>query len=342
MSCCPPVRHQDESSTRNKLIEEDLKMLKKKKQTNVKILLLGAGDSGKSTFVKQIKQMHNGFSKMDTDKYQSVLQDNCLVAMQQILDRVPIPKSFRKEKEDVLASDLLNQCVLSVVTLWECKEIRTAYENRSRLNLQIPSSSNYYFDNAERFANENFQPIPEDMFRAKLKTTGITEFELDHKGLTLTIIDVGGQRSERRKWIHSFEDVTSIIFLAALDEYDMCLDEDHNTNRLEESLRLFEEITTSNVFQPLSWILFLNKTDLFEEKIKTIPLSDYFTEISKEDSKKYEMCYDFIHSLYKKRFKGKNLYSYPTCAIDSEKCSQVFVAIRDSIISEDLNSAGFL
>lgn len=37
------------------------------------------------------------------------------------------------------------------------------------------------------------------------------------------MVDVGGQRSERRKWIHCFENVTSIIFLAALSEYDQVL-----------------------------------------------------------------------------------------------------------------------
>lgn len=37
------------------------------------------------------------------------------------------------------------------------------------------------------------------------------------------MVDVGGQRSERRKWIHCFENVTSIIFLVALSEYDQIL-----------------------------------------------------------------------------------------------------------------------
>lgn len=40
------------------------------------------------------------------------------------------------------------------------------------------------------------------------------------------IVDVGGQRRERRKWIHCFENVTSIVFIAALNEYDQCLFEE--------------------------------------------------------------------------------------------------------------------
>lgn len=45
------------------------------------------------------------------------------------------------------------------------------------------------------------------------------------------MVDVGGQRSERRKWIHCFENVTSIIFLVALSEYDQILFESENEVR---------------------------------------------------------------------------------------------------------------
>lgn len=50
------------------------------------------------------------------------------------------------------------------------------------------------------------------------------------------VFDVGGQRSERKKWIHCFEDVNSIIFIAALSEYDEVLFEDETTVRLNKRL----------------------------------------------------------------------------------------------------------
>ena len=40
------------------------------------------------------------------------------------------------------------------------------------------------------------------------------------------MVDVGGQRSERKKWIHCFEGVTAIIFCVAMSEYDLVLAED--------------------------------------------------------------------------------------------------------------------
>ena len=46
-------------------------------------------------------------------------------------------------------------------------------------------------------------------------------------------IDVGGQRTERKKWIHCFEDVLLIMFLAAVSEFDQVLEEDNTQNRHE-------------------------------------------------------------------------------------------------------------
>lgn len=56
------------------------------------------------------------------------------------------------------------------------------------------------------------------------------------------MVDVGGQRSERRKWIHCFENVTSIIFLAAISEYDQVLYESEKDVRSNTALKLSSHI----------------------------------------------------------------------------------------------------
>lgn len=62
------------------------------------------------------------------------------------------------------------------------------------------------------------------------KESGVLLFERS-VFLLNRMVDVGGQRSERRKWIHCFESVTSIIFLVALSEYDQVLAESDNEVR---------------------------------------------------------------------------------------------------------------
>ena len=84
------------------------------------------------------------------------------------------------------------------------------------------------------------------------------------------MFDVGGQRNERKKWIHCFEGVTAVLFVAAISAYDQVLYEDENTNRMVEALNLFSEICNSNWFRDTAMILFLNKRDLFMEKIKKV------------------------------------------------------------------------
>ena len=80
---------------------------------------------------------------------------------------------------------------------------------------------------------------------------------------------MAGQQTELRKWIHCFEDVLILIFLVDVSEYDQVLEEDGQTNRLEESLNFFQTILESVYFREQEIILFLNNKDLLEQKIKS-------------------------------------------------------------------------
>ena len=87
------------------------------------------------------------------------------------------------------------------------------------------------------------------------------------EGESFHIFDVGGQREERKKWIQCFNDVTAIIFVVESSGYDCVIRENDETNRLEESLRLFENIWKNHWLRNISIILFLNKQDVLELKV---------------------------------------------------------------------------
>jgi len=205
--------------------------------------------------------------------------------------------------------------------------------------LQIPSSSAYYFENALRFADSDFKPTNEDVFHVKIRTTGATDLTFEEKGSEFIVVDVGGQRSERRKWLHCFDNVTSVIFLAALDEYDMVLEEDNKSNRLLESLNLFSQVTGSQFFENCSFILFLNKSDLFREKIKRVPLSKFFKD-APDPSDDYETAFRYMNTKYQEAFRGPGqLYPYGTCNIDSRATEKIFLAVRDTVIAAVISAA---
>ena len=85
-----------------------------------------------------------------------------------------------------------------------------------------------YFNAIDRMADPNYLPTDQDILRSRVKTTGITETMFRVGELTYRLFDVGGQRSERKKWIHCFENVTALVFLVSLSEYDQMLYEDES------------------------------------------------------------------------------------------------------------------
>ena len=117
---------------------------------------------------------------------------------------------------------------------------------------QFLDSAPYFLNKAETIVGDDWIPTEEDVLRARVMTTGIVkfDFELPLKGqkFKFELIDVGGQRTERKKWIHVFEDVTAVLFIISLSDYNQTLYEDENTNRMHESEKLFgkNNISQSN------------------------------------------------------------------------------------------------
>merc|ERR1712054_678286 len=120
-----------------------------------------------------------------------------------------------------------------------------------------------------------YLPNEQDVLRSRVRTTGIVQSDFVIKSIQFSMFDVGGQRNERRKWIHCFDNVDCVVFVASLSEFDQMLYEDETKNRLDEALELFAQIVNSKWFKNCSIILFLNKKDLFEKKLADKVMSDY-------------------------------------------------------------------
>lgn len=161
--------------------------------------------------------------------------------------------------------------------------------------------------------------------------------------ITYRMVDVGGQRSERKKWIHCFENVTAIVFLVAISEYDQVLVEDPSVNRLQEALTLFDSICNSKWFTKTSIILFLNKIDLLAEKLATSPLSRYFPDYM--GGSQYEAaCQYLLHRFISlnTRADSKQIYTHFTCATDTKQIKFVMAAVSDICLHDNLRSGGLL
>mmetsp|Transcript_20615 Transcript_20615/g.22897 ORF Transcript_20615/g.22897 Transcript_20615/m.22897 type:complete len:343 (-) Transcript_20615:87-1115(-) len=337
--------HSNTKDVETKRIDDELKAERKK--VKIKMLLLGAGDSGKSTFAKQMKVLKKGgFTATETQKFAEVLRDNALSSIKHVIF-VARDKGIKVGRGD---KSVIKQILeASTLTKELAEHIQDLHQNdkgvqrvlKNRHDTQLPSSVEYYFKNVMRIYEEDFKPTNDDIFRAKLKTTGIVETNFESKGVFFKMVDVGGQRNERRKWLHCFEDVTSVIYLAALDEYDMQLFEDRHTNRMAESLNLFGEVSGSKYFADTSWILFLNKHDIFRSKFPGSHerLKALFPGYTGEGNA--DQGLEFIKQKYKTMFEGGALYIFVTCAVDTDNIKEVFHVVEDTILMKNLGQMYF-
>ena len=164
------------------------------------------------------------------------------------------------------------------------------------------------------------------------------------QNMSFRLLDVGGHRSERKKWIHCFDDVKGVVFVAALSDFDLTLSEDRHTNRMVESLKLFKSICNNQWFTEASMMIFLNKLDVFESKIldpESVPLTVFFPHYT-GNVKSVEETSEFI----KHEFESLNLnpekdvYTHYTCATDTDNVRSVFYVVTDVLIKEMLLFCG--
>jgi len=349
-------------------LQEEQKRLAKE----LKLLLLGAGESGKSTIAKQMKILHlNGFTKAELLAFKPVLNSNAIEIVGVLISgcvelgiAIPPENAALCAKIEGLGSieTRMDQALVAELkAVWGMPAIQECYARRS--DLQLPSSADYIMANLDRYAALDFVPSPEDVLRGRARTTGIHELEFDIESMHFRMVDVGGQRSERKKWAHCFEDVTAIIFVVAMDGYDMKLYEDEGVNRMQEARKLFDDIVNSRWFQATTIVLFLNKSDLFAEKIKTVDLKVCFSDY--KGGNDYTAAAEFLTHKFKKlnrrtvvhrvlccvftmcvvlfgchraaiAAQGREIYPHTTCATDTENVKVVFKAVRETLINKSM------
>ncbi|TNN59460.1 Guanine nucleotide-binding protein G(q) subunit alpha [Liparis tanakae] len=297
----------------NDEIERQLRRDKKDSRREFKLLLLGTGESGKSTFIKQMRIIHGrGYTDEDKRGFKRLVYQNIFTAMQamiQAMSTLKIPYKFQLNKENAIivrgvdverVTTLTNPYVDAIKCLWSDPAIQECYHRKREY--QLSDSAKYYLNDLDRIADSAYLPTQQDVLRVRVPTTGIIEYPFD------------------------LEDVV-------FSEYDQVLVESVNENRMEESMALFRTIINYKWFVSSSVMLFLNKIDLLEEKITHSHLVDYFPEYDgpQQDIKAVK---DFILDMFVSLNPNakKMIYSHFTCATDTDNIRFVFRAVKDHIL----------
>ncbi|CAN9508701.1 unnamed protein product [Ophioblennius macclurei] len=346
-----------EQLRRSKEIDRCLSREKTYVKRLVKILLLGAGESGKSTFLKQMRIIHGqDFDQRAREEFRATIYSNVIKGVRVLVDareKLHIPwgdPDNQKHGDSLMAFDtrsakmatgqletpLFLHYLPAIKALWADSGIQNAYDRRREF--QLGESVKYFLDNLDKLGEPEYLPTQHDILLARKPTKGIHEYDFEVKNVPFKMVDVGGQRSERRRWFECFDSVTSILFLVSSSEYDQVLMEDRQTNRLRESLNIFETIVNNRVFANVSIILFLNKTDLLEDKVSKVRLKDYFPDYSGPEHSLPDVQAFMVDCFRAKRRDAtqKPLYHHFTTAINTENIKLVFRDVKDTILHDNL------
>ena len=442
MGCAASVPEMDENDPFiqdkkiNDAIDQRLRTSKQNEKNQVKLLLLGAGESGKSTVLKQMKLLHKGgFTQQERMQYSQVIwvdviqsmkiliiqgrklgirlecdQDNSpLIPYKQVIlranaldqidtgvaggtnflndyvlkysegnknkrklsstgvaslsfwDDETIESPRRKDSNGVeqfnnglseisihgnkgLDNSLMNwrrKIADAISKLWELDSgIQNCFDRSNEF--QLESSAVYYFECIHKFADPNYLCNDMDILKGRIKTTGITETNFNINSFKFKVLDAGGQRLERKKWIHCFDNITAILFVLAISEYDQMLFEDEKVNRMHESIILFDSLCNSKWFLNTPFILFLNKIDLFESKLSKSPLRKYFPDYTGKATDLDEAVKFFEKIFLNLNATKKPIYVHRTCATDSKSMKFVLSAVTDLIVQQNLMKSGII
>eukprot|EP00096_Caligus_rogercresseyi_P016386 TRINITY_DN902_c0_g3_i2.p1 TRINITY_DN902_c0_g3~~TRINITY_DN902_c0_g3_i2.p1 ORF type:complete len:408 (+),score=170.90 TRINITY_DN902_c0_g3_i2:446-1669(+) len=377
MGCCGLSPEKDDAEEEkkmrktNKEIERQIQKDKQIYRATHRLLLLGAGESGKSTLVKQMRILHEEtpFTEEEKKQKKEEIKNNVKESIKTILSAMPTlepPLSCSTTESQKQRAWLLEEVASpefaygsaffeATESLWADPGVRSAFERSNEY--QLIDCAKYFLDKVGTIKEEGFEPSEQDILRARVLTSGIFETKFRVDKVKFHMFDVGGQRDERRKWIQCFNDVTAIIFVAASSSYNMVLREDNTQNRLREALDLFRSIWNNRWLRTISVILFLNKQDLLEEKIVSgkSKLEDYFPEffhymippeaqpeIDSGADREFTRAKYFIRDNFlqisqqssggdSKQHSAHHCYPHFTCAVDTENIRRVFNDCRDII-----------
>lgn len=377
MGCCgikgDKEGEEDDKRARkqNKEIEKQIQKDKQVYRATHRLLLLGAGESGKSTLVKQMRILHveDPFSVEERAEKKADIRQNirdAILTIAQAMGNIDPPLTLDRPESRPSHEFILHECPATdfdyppefwehTQRLWDDPAMKKCYERSNEY--QLIDSAKYFLDKVGEVRKDDYNPSEQDILRCRVLTSGIFETKFRVDRVKFHMFDVGGQRDERRKWIQCFNDVTAIIFVASSSSYNMVLREDPAQNRLRESLDLFRSIWNNRWLRTISVILFLNKQDLLQEKIQSgkSKLEDYFPEfvhymlppeaqpeIDQGSDKEFTRAKYFIRDNFlqisqqpsgadAKQHSAHHCYPHFTCAVDTENIRRVFNDCRDII-----------
>ncbi|XP_047466177.1 guanine nucleotide-binding protein subunit alpha-11-like isoform X1 [Mugil cephalus] len=189
MACCLSEEAK-ESKRINAEIDKQLRRDKRDSRRELKLLLLGTGESGKSTFIKQMRIIHGaGYSDEDKRGFIRLVYQNIFTSMQSMIratETLKIPYKYEQNRSNAMLvkevdiekiSGFDQPYIAAIKCLWSDPGIQEAYDRRREY--QLSDSTKYYLSDLDRVTAEGYVPTQQDVLRVRVPTTGIIEYPFD-------------------------------------------------------------------------------------------------------------------------------------------------------------------
>jgi GTPase SAR1 family protein len=238
-------------------------------------------------------------------------------------------------------SQISEEIIQQAKELWGDDVVKEIWEMRDSLPNFTIVNFDYILKNIERLSQNDAVVNNDDIVRCRQRTTGLSEIEFPYDKNYFQMFDVGGQKPERRKWyvIAQTHKPTALLFFTSLVDFDVPLLVEQDKTRMDESLEVWDEILNREEFDNTTIVLLFNKNDLFEDKIERVDMKASF--------KKYKGGHDiekareyirerFLATAEKSRHTKNKIYSYFTCAIDTNLMKTIFEGVSEQILKDRL------
>ncbi|KAL1918491.1 uncharacterized protein VTP21DRAFT_3151 [Calcarisporiella thermophila] len=355
--------------------------VRKDSENSLKMLILGAAESGKTTVLKQIRLLH-GDGLADRSHFKHIIYLNILNAIRSlavamlknqlplanpenadhlhtILNLEPTPEATFMNgqfiasstgfddtpsivtREEEYITSVFKYAAGSAKVLWLDDGIKDVWKLGLAGDLQ--DTAKHFLDSIDRIASDYYTPTDDDIIQARVRTLGVSEHRFFIDKHTYIIYDVGGHRSQRKYWAPYFDNCNAILFLAAISSFDQTLSEDPSINRLTDSVDLFRSICNHPLLKKSAMILFLNKTDILQMKLDAgIRVGKFFPEY--KGSNDFESIANFFRRQFtsQKRDADKEIYVHLTHATDTQQMRMMVAALNVIVAKTNLTDAGLL
>ena len=198
-----------------------------------------------------------------TEQEEEFLLEKCKFKQNEPPDepKFDISKYTVDEQDDTIISiQLLYEIRKSLMTLWQCDSIYNIWKSRHLYSFYFPENMDYYYNQRIGDIFEfGYCPTIKDKLKCAFRTHGLSTHNFNFSSNIFNVHDVGGAWHDRTRWIHSFDSVSCVLFVAGLNHYSQVLIEDSTTNSMIDSIKLFYEVFNSKWFKHTSMVLILNK-----------------------------------------------------------------------------------